>query len=113
MLFRSDNGKEFTDRLFASREREPSGNHVFDQLCEALAPLLDETSRGLGAAVTITDGAITAVQVVPVYLGSSGRPNILQPGEPNFAEILAVVAERTAAAGLNGVMDADGRIELG
>ena len=32
----TDNGKEFTDRLFASREREPSGNHVFDQLCEAL-----------------------------------------------------------------------------
>ena len=29
----TDNGKEFTDRLFASREREPSGNHVFDQLC--------------------------------------------------------------------------------
>jgi transposase InsO family protein len=27
----TDNGKEFTDRLFASREREPSGQHVFDQ----------------------------------------------------------------------------------
>lgn len=87
-----------------SRDETPSG---------ISAPLLDETSRGLAAAVTISDGAITGVQVVPVYLGSSGRPNILQPGEPNFAEILAVVAERTAAAGLNGVMDADGRIELG
>ena len=32
----TDNGKEFTDRLFASREREPSGNHEFDQLCKAL-----------------------------------------------------------------------------
>ena len=32
----TDNGKEFTDRLFASREREPSGNHEFDQLCTAL-----------------------------------------------------------------------------
>ena len=32
----TDNGKEFTDRLFASREREPSGHHVFDQLCDAL-----------------------------------------------------------------------------
>jgi hypothetical protein len=29
----TDNGKEFTDRLFASREREPSGQHEFDQLC--------------------------------------------------------------------------------
>lgn len=32
----TDNGKEFTDRLFASREREPSGQHEFDQLCQAL-----------------------------------------------------------------------------
>ena len=32
----TDNGKEFTDRLFASHEREPSGNHEFDQLCTAL-----------------------------------------------------------------------------
>jgi len=32
----TDNGKEFTDRLFASRERQPSGNHEFDQLCQAL-----------------------------------------------------------------------------
>ena len=32
----TDNGKEFTDRLLASREREPSGNHEFDQLCKAL-----------------------------------------------------------------------------
>jgi len=33
----TDNGKEFTDRLFASREREPSGNHVFDQTCHQFA----------------------------------------------------------------------------
>jgi transposase InsO family protein len=32
----TDNGKEFTDRLFASRERVPSGNHEFDQLCLSL-----------------------------------------------------------------------------
>jgi RHS repeat-associated protein len=32
----TDNGKEFTDRLFASRERQPSGDHSFDQLCQAL-----------------------------------------------------------------------------
>lgn len=32
----ADNGKEFTDRLFASREREPSRNHEFDRLCQAL-----------------------------------------------------------------------------
>jgi transposase InsO family protein len=32
----TDNGKEFTDRLFASRQREPSGNHEFDQLCREL-----------------------------------------------------------------------------
>lgn len=33
----TDNGKEFTDRLFGSRERQPTGEHEFDQLCEALA----------------------------------------------------------------------------
>lgn len=32
----TDNGKEFTDRLFASREREPRGNHEFDLLCQQL-----------------------------------------------------------------------------
>lgn len=32
----TDNSKEFTDRLLASRERQPSGNHEFDQLCRAL-----------------------------------------------------------------------------
>ena len=29
----TDNGKEFTDRLFASRARQPSGEHEFDKLC--------------------------------------------------------------------------------
>jgi transposase InsO family protein len=33
----TDNGTEFTDRLFASREREPSGKHVFDQTCQELS----------------------------------------------------------------------------
>ncbi|MFX8278029.1 hypothetical protein ABTL45_19395, partial [Acinetobacter baumannii] len=77
------------------------------------APLLDETSRGLAAAVTIADGAITGVQIVPVFLGSSGRPQILAPGDDHFEAILNVVAERTAAAKLNGAMDAQGRIALG
>ncbi|MBK6299355.1 MAG: CapA family protein [Sphingomonadales bacterium] len=87
-----------------SRAETPSGIST---------PMLDETSRGLAASVTISDGMITGVQIVPVYLGSSGRPQILQPGEPHFDAILGVVAERTAAAGLNGMMDAQGRITLG
>jgi transposase InsO family protein len=32
----NDNGKEFTDRLFASRESQATDNHVVDQLCQAL-----------------------------------------------------------------------------
>jgi len=32
----TDNGKEFTDRLFASRERKASGQHEFDLLCAEL-----------------------------------------------------------------------------
>lgn len=31
----TDNGKEFTDRMFASRERQATGHHEFDQLCQA------------------------------------------------------------------------------
>ena len=32
----TDNGKEFTDRLFGAKDRPPSGEHEFDQLCQAL-----------------------------------------------------------------------------
>ena len=32
----TDNGKEFTDRLFGRRSRAQSGSHEFDQLCAAL-----------------------------------------------------------------------------
>ncbi|SFD82896.1 Transposase and inactivated derivatives, IS30 family [Thiohalospira halophila DSM 15071] len=32
----TDNGKEFTDRLFGVRAKGASGDHEFDQLCEAL-----------------------------------------------------------------------------
>src|SRR6056297_1889080 len=32
----TDNGKEFTDRLFGLRKRAPTGNHEFDKLCVEL-----------------------------------------------------------------------------
>ena len=32
----TDNGKEFTDRLFGLRKRAPTGNHEFDRLCAEL-----------------------------------------------------------------------------
>lgn len=32
----TDNGKEFTDRLFGSRGRPPTGAHEFDPLYQAL-----------------------------------------------------------------------------
>jgi transposase InsO family protein len=32
----SDNGVEFTDRLFGARAKSPSGQHEFDRLCQAL-----------------------------------------------------------------------------
>ena len=32
----TDNGKEFTDRLFGLRKRSPTGQHEFDQLCGEL-----------------------------------------------------------------------------
>lgn len=83
-----------------SRDETPSG---------ITASLLDETNRGLAASVTIADGAITGVQLVPVHL-SAGKPKLLQPGDEWHKSILDVVAERTKAANLGGTMDADGRI---
>ena len=32
----TDNGKEFSDRLFGKHGRQPSGEHEFDLLCQAL-----------------------------------------------------------------------------
>ena len=31
----TDNGKEFTDRLFSAEQKHPSGEHEFDKLCQA------------------------------------------------------------------------------
>lgn len=33
----TDNGKEFTDRFTANGERKPTGQHPFDQVCQANA----------------------------------------------------------------------------
>ncbi len=74
------------------------------------APIMDETRRGLGAAVTISNGAITSVSVVPVAVDPAGKPSFPTPDDPSFAAILGVVKERCEAANLNGRMDAKGGI---
>ncbi len=33
----TDNGKKFTDRYTAKGEREPTGEHLFDQVCKTYA----------------------------------------------------------------------------
>ena len=49
----TDNGKEFTDRLFGLRKRNPTGKHEFDQLCtdlgieHRLAPPQHPQSNGM------------------------------------------------------------------
>ena len=86
-----------------SRSETPSG---------ISAPMLDETARGLSARATVSGGKITGIEMVPVYLGQTGRPRLLAPGEPWFEEILATTRERTAAAGLNGAIDQSGRVDL-
>lgn len=85
-----------------SRDETPSGIG---------APLLDETNRGLAANVKISNGEITGVQLVPIHL-QTGKPTLLNPGDEHHQAILDVVAERTKAANLNGVMDAQGWITL-
>lgn len=85
-----------------SRDETPSG---------IAAPLLDETNRGLAANITINKAQITGVQLIPVHL-DTGKPTFLKPGDDWHKDILDVVKERTAAAKLSGVMDADGWIKL-
>ncbi len=76
------------------------------------APILDEARRGLAASVTIQDGAITEVTLVPVSTDERRRPIFLTRDHGQFASTLADVAERTRAAGLNGQLDEDGRVRL-
>lgn len=85
-----------------SRDETPSG---------IAAPLLDETNRGLAASVSISNGEITNVQIVPVHL-ENGKPTLLQPGDKWHKDILDVVVERTKSANLSGVMDSEGRVKL-
>jgi poly-gamma-glutamate capsule biosynthesis protein CapA/YwtB (metallophosphatase superfamily) len=73
------------------------------------APIMDETRRGLGVSVTIQDGAIASLSIVPVGI-DGGKPRFLASDDPNFAQILSVVAERSEAAKLNGRTDAQGKI---
>ncbi len=86
-----------------SRSETPSGID---------APMLDETARGLTARATISGKTITGIELVPVYLGKSGRPRLLSPGEEWFDDILETTRERTAAAGLNGIVDPQGKVQL-
>jgi len=49
----TDNGKDFTDRLFGLRKRNPTGRHEFDQLCadfgieHRLAPSAHPQTNGM------------------------------------------------------------------
>ncbi len=76
------------------------------------APMLDETSRGLAVSATLADGKIAGLRLMPVYLGSDGKPRFPEEGSEIFSAILATAQERTLAAGLNGKIDAAGHVLL-
>ena len=68
----TDNGREFTDRLFGLRKRSPTGKHAFDQLCtdlgieHRLAPPAHPQTNGM---VELFNGRIEAVAIAPFPLG--------------------------------------------
>ena len=76
------------------------------------APILNEARRGLAASVTIEGGVISGVTLVPVSTDEWRRPLFLTPAHEQFASTLADVAARTRAAGLDGRLEADGRVNL-
>ena len=76
------------------------------------APLLGEASTGLAARVMIEARAIRSVAITPVLSNKKGDTALLDPDHPSFAKVLHTLRERTEAAGLNGVVDADGRLAL-
>ncbi|MDO9053269.1 MAG: DDE-type integrase/transposase/recombinase, partial [Gallionella sp.] len=60
----TDNGKEFTERLFASRARAASGSHEFDRLCDELGiehPLTPPKSPQTNGMVERFNGRIADV----------------------------------------------------
>jgi hypothetical protein len=66
----TDNGKEFTDRLFASRERKPGGDHEFDVLCQDLGierPLTEPRSPQTNGMVEHFNGRIGDVLHTPRF----------------------------------------------
>ncbi len=69
-----DNGKEFTDRLFANRERQATGNHEFDQLCQALGiehRLTEPSTPKTNGMVERFNGCIA--DVLKTHLFTSGE----------------------------------------
>lgn len=74
------------------------------------APMTGESDSGLAANVTIENGAITGISLIPVLSNKTGATSMLESGHGSFDTILATVRERSRAAGLNGVIDAAGRV---
>jgi hypothetical protein len=68
----TDNGKEFRDRLFASRERQPSGNHEFYQLCQELG-----VEHLLTKPRTVNTNGVD--DRFNGRIAMSGRPTVQQP----------------------------------
>jgi len=78
---RSYNGKEFTDRLFGARGREPSGEHEFDQLCQALGikhRLTKRRAPQTNGVVERFNGRISDILKDPslLYLGEDLRATL-------------------------------------
>jgi hypothetical protein len=60
------------------------------------------------ARITITNGAVSRVALLPAYIDRRSRPEILIADDPRFAEVHDYLVSVTRAAGLNGRFVAEG-----
>ena len=104
----TDNGKEFTDRLFGLRKRAATGEHEFDKLCadldieHRLTPAEIASDKRHGRTVQRSDRRGASKPSLPIRRGARGHAAslclALQPATPTIS-----LGQQVALAGDEGL----------